>query len=45
MMEIREKVLLAPYTTFKVGGVAAYFAEPATDDDVIEALRWAQARA
>jgi len=44
-MEIREDIRLAPYTTLKVGGVARYFADAATDQDVIEALRWARKRA
>lgn len=43
-MEIRKDIRLAPYTTLKVGGVARYFAEAATDRDVIEALRWARER-
>jgi UDP-N-acetylmuramate dehydrogenase len=43
-MEMREDIRLAPYTTLKVGGVARYFAEAASDGDVIEALRWARAR-
>jgi UDP-N-acetylmuramate dehydrogenase len=45
MMEIRENIRLAPYTTLKVGGNASYFAEPANDQEVIETLRWARARA
>jgi len=44
-MEIREDIRLAPYTTLKLGGVARYFAEAATDQDVIEALWWARERA
>ena len=44
-MEIRENIPLAPYTTLKVGGDARYFAEATDDDDVIEAVRWARARA
>jgi len=44
-MEIRENIRLAPYTTLKVGGDARYFAEAANDDNVIEAVRWARARA
>ncbi len=42
MIEIRENIRLAPYTTLKVGGDARYFAEAANDDDVIEAVRWAR---
>jgi len=43
-MEIRENVRLAAYTTLKVGGDARYFAEAASDDDVIDAVGWARAR-
>jgi len=45
MIEIRENVCLAPYTTLQVGGPARYFAEPENEDSVIEALCWAQRRA
>jgi UDP-N-acetylmuramate dehydrogenase len=45
MIEIKENVRLAPYTTLQVGGDARYFAEPENEDAVIEALRWAQRRA
>jgi UDP-N-acetylmuramate dehydrogenase len=45
MIEIRENVCLAPYTTLRVGGNASYFAEPRSELEVIEALRWAQAHA
>ncbi len=44
-MEIQENIRLAPYTTLKVGGDARYFAEAASDEDVIEAVLWARARA
>ncbi len=43
-MEIRENVLLAPYTTLQVGGPARYFVEPTTEAEVIEALQWARAK-
>lgn len=43
--EIREDVPLAPLTTFELGGNAQYFAEAATDADVVEALGWARDRA
>jgi UDP-N-acetylmuramate dehydrogenase len=42
MMEIHENIRLAPYTTLQVGGNATFFAEPTNDDEVIEALRWAE---
>jgi UDP-N-acetylmuramate dehydrogenase len=44
MLDIQENIRLAPYTTLQVGGNARYFAEPADEDDIIEALRWARAR-
>lgn len=43
MIEIRENICLAPYTTLRVGGTASYFCEPANEADVAEALRWAHA--
>ncbi|MGC2210000.1 MAG: UDP-N-acetylmuramate dehydrogenase [Candidatus Korobacteraceae bacterium] len=43
-MKIQENIPLAPYTTLQVGGSASYFAEPADEDEIVEALRWARAR-
>jgi len=43
-MEIRENIPLAPYTTLRVGGSARYFVEPADEDEIVEALRWARGR-
>lgn len=43
-MEIRENVPLAPLTTLEVGGPARYFAEANSEDDVREAVRFAQNR-
>jgi UDP-N-acetylmuramate dehydrogenase len=43
-MKIQENIPLAPYTTLQVGGSARYFAEPADEDEIVEALRWARAR-
>lgn len=40
-MTIRENILLSPYTTFKVGGPARYFAEVTSDDEVRDAVRFA----
>jgi UDP-N-acetylmuramate dehydrogenase len=40
-MNIREHVELAPYTTLRIGGAARYLAECVTDEDVSEALRFA----
>jgi len=44
MIAIQEKIPLARYTTLQVGGVADFFAEPASEGEVLEALRWARAR-
>ena len=40
-MVIREQVLLAPYTTFHIGGYARYFALVECDADVVEAVAFA----
>ena len=41
-MNIREKISLAPYTTFGIGGPARYFVEAATEDDLEAAAAWAR---
>ncbi|MEB3270643.1 MAG: UDP-N-acetylmuramate dehydrogenase [Synechococcus sp.] len=41
---LRRGVSLADYTTWKVGGAAALFAEPATDQELIELTAWARQR-
>ncbi len=43
-MIIREKITLAPYTTFGIGGPARYFVEAATEDDLVAATAWARER-
>lgn len=43
-MEIRENVLLAPFTTFKIGGSARYFVEVRSEDDMKDALTFAHER-
>jgi UDP-N-acetylmuramate dehydrogenase len=43
-IQIREQTLLAPYTSFKVGGLAQYFCEPSTVEEFSEALIWAKSR-
>lgn len=43
-MEFREQVPLAPYTTFKIGGPAHWFAEAATEADIVEAVDFARSR-
>ncbi|MEX0869980.1 MAG: UDP-N-acetylmuramate dehydrogenase [Candidatus Spechtbacterales bacterium] len=41
-MTVQENIKLAPYTTYKIGGPARYFAKCETDNDVAEALAWAK---
>jgi UDP-N-acetylmuramate dehydrogenase len=43
-MEFRERVTLASYTTFKIGGPARWFAEAATEADILEAVDFARSR-
>lgn len=43
-MEFRQHVLLAPFTTFGIGGPAAWFAEAVSDADIEEAVSFAQQR-
>ena len=40
-LEIKENIPLAPYTIYKIGGVARFFVEAATADDVVETLEFA----
>lgn len=40
-LQIKRDEPLKPYTTFKVGGPASYFASAAAPDDFLEALRFA----
>jgi UDP-N-acetylmuramate dehydrogenase len=41
---IRENVALAPRTTLELGGAARHLVEITSDDDLVEALAWAEAR-
>lgn len=41
MTAIKVNVPLAPHTTFSIGGAARYFCEPASGEEVLEALRFA----
>lgn len=41
-MEIKQNVLLADYTTYKIGGPADFFVEILTQDELIEAISWAK---
>lgn len=43
MITIQEDVLLSPYTTFKIGGLARYFSQVTNIDEVKESLHWARA--
>ncbi len=43
-MKILENQLLAPFTTYQIGGPADYFVEAASAEEVTEALEWAAAR-
>ena len=39
---IKNNVALAPFTTFKIGGVADYFVEATTGDELVEIVSWAR---
>ncbi|MGH9586034.1 MAG: UDP-N-acetylmuramate dehydrogenase [Acidobacteriaceae bacterium] len=41
-MQFREQVPLASYTTFQIGGPARWFAEAATEADILEAIDFAR---
>jgi UDP-N-acetylmuramate dehydrogenase len=43
-MEILENVPLAPYTTFKIGGPARWFAEATTEADILQAVDFIRAQ-
>src|SRR3989344_3738805 len=40
-MKIEENVNLAKYTTYRIGGPARYFIECKSEQDVVDALDWA----
>ncbi len=40
-LSIKENVVLAPYTTMKIGGRARFFVEARIESDVVDALRFA----
>jgi UDP-N-acetylmuramate dehydrogenase len=44
-MQFLEQIPLAPLTTFGIGGPARWFAEAATEDDVVSAVEFARERA
>jgi len=41
-MKIQENILLAPYTTFKIGGIARFFCVVANEDELVEAVNFAK---
>ncbi len=43
-MTIRENIILAPLTTFKIGGPARFFAEPSTAQELQEVLAFAEGK-
>jgi UDP-N-acetylmuramate dehydrogenase len=43
-MQFREHVALAPYTTFRIGGPARWFAEAASEAEILEAVEFALRR-
>lgn len=43
-MQIQENVLLAPYTTFKIGGPARYFCAVSNMDEIKQALEYAKTK-
>lgn len=42
MIDIKENIALAPFTTFKIGGPAKYFVDVSSVDNLQEALNWAK---
>ncbi len=44
MLQIHENVLLAPYTTLRIGGPARFFATVSTPDELLEAIDFARTR-
>lgn len=44
MSEIRENVELKSFTTFRVGGMARYFVEVKSEEDLRKSLQWAKDR-
>lgn len=42
MLNIQENIILAPYTTFRIGGPAKYFVEVGSEEELLEALNFAK---
>lgn len=45
MIEFKQNILLADYTSWMIGGPADYFCLPTTVDELIEAVTWAKQKA
>ena len=43
-ISIQEQVLLAPYTTFRIGGPASYFCEVTSEAELLQAIQFARQR-
>jgi len=43
-MQIKENILLAPYTAFKIGGPARFFCETESREELKEAMLWARSK-
>src|SRR5512133_1466049 len=43
-MFIQKKISLKDKKTYKIGGNAAFYCEPVTIDDILEAIHWADSR-
>jgi UDP-N-acetylmuramate dehydrogenase len=41
-IRVQEQVLLAPYTTFRIGGPARFFCEVASEAELVEAIQFAR---
>jgi UDP-N-acetylmuramate dehydrogenase len=41
-MEIQENLVLAPFTTFGIGGPARWFVQATTESEIVEAVSWAR---
>lgn len=40
--KIQNNISLANFTTYKIGGTAKFFIEPSTEEELIDALKWAK---
>ncbi|MEK7584672.1 MAG: UDP-N-acetylmuramate dehydrogenase [Patescibacteria group bacterium] len=41
-MKIQENISLRPFTTFRIGGAARFFAEPRSEKELANVIEWAQ---